>query len=162
MFGGRFSVLTDSLTASDSLKFQFATDGEGNYGYLGADDSFIPFKGGATVHLLGTINTTTNFDISDIVGSKNVGKYSAKNFLVVISSISASKTKGYSSSGSETTASCTISASSTLGTNISYDTTGKVTATPYTGTISTYLKNNYSANDSFIATCNVYFIDNLK
>lgn len=34
----------DSLVASDNLKFQFATDGEGNYGYLGADDSFIPFK----------------------------------------------------------------------------------------------------------------------
>lgn len=26
------------------MKFQFATDGEGNYGYLGADDSFVPFK----------------------------------------------------------------------------------------------------------------------
>lgn len=36
--------LNESLTASDNLKFQFATDGEGNYGYLGADDSFIPFK----------------------------------------------------------------------------------------------------------------------
>ena len=35
-----------SLTASDNLKFRFATDGEGNYGYLGADDSFIPFSGG--------------------------------------------------------------------------------------------------------------------
>lgn len=34
------------MTASDNLKFQFATDGEGNYGYLGADDSFIPFKRG--------------------------------------------------------------------------------------------------------------------
>lgn len=36
--------LNDSLVAEDNLKFQFATDGEGNYGYLGADDSFIPFK----------------------------------------------------------------------------------------------------------------------
>ncbi len=27
-----------SLTASDNLKFRFATDGEGNYGYLRADD----------------------------------------------------------------------------------------------------------------------------
>lgn len=26
------------------MKFQFATDGEGNYGYLGADDSFVPFR----------------------------------------------------------------------------------------------------------------------
>ena len=39
--------VNDSLTAENSLKFQFATDGEGNYGYLGADDSFIPFKSGA-------------------------------------------------------------------------------------------------------------------
>ena len=32
-----------SLTA-DTLKFQFATDGEGNYGDLGADGSLIPFN----------------------------------------------------------------------------------------------------------------------
>ena len=38
--------LNSSLVANDNLKFQFATDGEGNYGYLGADDSFIPFKSG--------------------------------------------------------------------------------------------------------------------
>ena len=34
------------LRAEDGLKFQFATDGEGNYGYLGADGSFTPFKTG--------------------------------------------------------------------------------------------------------------------
>lgn len=34
----------NQLTAQDGLDFRFATDGEGNYGYLGADDSFIPFK----------------------------------------------------------------------------------------------------------------------
>jgi hypothetical protein len=38
-------TLSDSLTASDNLKFQFATDGEGNYGYLKGDDTFVPFKG---------------------------------------------------------------------------------------------------------------------
>lgn len=32
-----------NLTAGE-LQFQFATDGEGNYGYLGADGSLIPFK----------------------------------------------------------------------------------------------------------------------
>lgn len=37
---------TQSLVAEDSLKFQFSTDGEGNYGYLGADGSFIPFSDG--------------------------------------------------------------------------------------------------------------------
>lgn len=37
------------MQAEDDFIFQFATDGEGNYGYLGADDSFIPFKGTMTV-----------------------------------------------------------------------------------------------------------------
>lgn len=41
-------ILNDSLVAEDNLKFRFSTDGEGNYGYLGADDSFIPFKNGTT------------------------------------------------------------------------------------------------------------------
>ena len=38
--------INSNLTASDELQFRFATDGEGNYGYLGADDSFIPFRSG--------------------------------------------------------------------------------------------------------------------
>lgn len=37
------SQINSSLTASDNLKFHFATDGEGNYGFLGADGSLIPF-----------------------------------------------------------------------------------------------------------------------
>jgi hypothetical protein len=40
------------LTASDNLKFRFATDGEGNHGYLGADDSFIPFSSISKVTLV--------------------------------------------------------------------------------------------------------------
>ena len=42
-----------SLTASDNTKFRFATDGEGNYGYLKADDSFVPFKKGGNVTIDG-------------------------------------------------------------------------------------------------------------
>lgn len=38
--------VSSDLTASDGLNFRFATDGEGNYGYLKADDSFVPFKSG--------------------------------------------------------------------------------------------------------------------
>ena len=38
--------LNNCLVASDNLKFRFSTDGEGKYGFLGADDSFIPFKSG--------------------------------------------------------------------------------------------------------------------
>ena len=41
------------------MKFQFATDGEGNYGYLGADDSFIPFKKSAGATLYKLINKST-------------------------------------------------------------------------------------------------------
>lgn len=44
LFTNKRSLLNDSLTASDSLKFQFATDGEGNYGYLKCDDTFVPFS----------------------------------------------------------------------------------------------------------------------
>lgn len=40
--------VNSNLTASDGLDFRFATDGEGNYGYLGADDSFVPFKSGGS------------------------------------------------------------------------------------------------------------------
>ena len=32
--------INNNLTATDNTKFRFATDGEGNYGYLKADDSF--------------------------------------------------------------------------------------------------------------------------
>lgn len=39
-----------NLVADDGTKFRFATDGEGNYGYLKADDSFVPFKGGLFEH----------------------------------------------------------------------------------------------------------------
>ena len=41
------------LTASDNTKFRFATDGEGNYGFLKADDSFVPFKKGGNVTIDG-------------------------------------------------------------------------------------------------------------
>lgn len=50
------------MTTSDNLKFRFATDGEGNYGYLGADDSFVPFKSGGVpedVYTNGKTNTFT-------------------------------------------------------------------------------------------------------
>lgn len=45
----KVNEVNSNLTASDELKFRFATDGEGNYGYLGADDSFIPFKGNVSI-----------------------------------------------------------------------------------------------------------------
>ena len=42
----QFSEQNKNLSADDGLKFQFATDGEGNYGYLGADGSLVPFRSG--------------------------------------------------------------------------------------------------------------------
>ena len=56
-----FEYLINSLTASDSLKFQFATDGEGNYGYLGADDSFVPFS----QNKCGTLTLETTMQMVD-------------------------------------------------------------------------------------------------
>lgn len=40
------SAIKGDLTASDGLGFEFMTDGDGNYGYRGADDSFVPFSSG--------------------------------------------------------------------------------------------------------------------
>lgn len=40
------SAIKGDLTASDGLGFEFMTDGDGNYGYRGADDSFVPFSHG--------------------------------------------------------------------------------------------------------------------
>lgn len=41
------SAIKGDLTASDGLGFEFMTDGDGNYGYRGADDSFVPFSHGS-------------------------------------------------------------------------------------------------------------------
>lgn len=98
--------LNNNLTATDNLKFQFATDGEGNYGFLGADGSLIPFKSGeelsisvstsATLAGVGNdklhqawFTTTIAAEKSDgtvilsesITGnSGRIGEYSSKNF----------------------------------------------------------------------------------
>ena len=46
-------TIVADLTASDNTKFRFATDGVGNYGFLKADDSFVPFKKGGNVTIDG-------------------------------------------------------------------------------------------------------------
>jgi len=43
-----YEEIKQNLTAEDSLEFKFATDGEGNYGYLKGDGTFTPFKSGGT------------------------------------------------------------------------------------------------------------------
>ena len=58
-----------NLTASDNTKFRFATDGEGNYGYLKADDSFVPFKSGDSIGTFYIDNVTiTAFDTNGSLG----------------------------------------------------------------------------------------------
>lgn len=42
------SQLTGTLSGND-VPFRFSIDGEGNYGYLKADDSFVPFRSGITL-----------------------------------------------------------------------------------------------------------------
>ena len=53
--------LMDSLTASDNLQFKFGKDGDGNYGYYGADGSLIPFKknGGITMRQIRLVRGTS-------------------------------------------------------------------------------------------------------
>ena len=90
---GNVTGTTDSLEVDDSnvlatskaLKkvndslggLRFGTDGEGNYGYFGADDSLIPFR--SKVVYLGT---GRSFNIATVVGIENVKRYSADNFIV--------------------------------------------------------------------------------
>lgn len=40
----RTPPIIQHLTAQDNLTFRFATDGEGNYGFLKGDDTFSPFR----------------------------------------------------------------------------------------------------------------------
>lgn len=47
------SAIKGDLTASDGLGFEFMTDGDGNYGYRGADDSFVPFSSGGAGGITG-------------------------------------------------------------------------------------------------------------
>lgn len=83
----------ESLTASDNLKFRFATDGEGNYGYLGADDSFVPFKkSGGKLVKIGSISLSdwagSNSIIIDCTGLDGWESMTNDSFAVVLTSSS--------------------------------------------------------------------------
>ena len=69
MFIVLLTCLNSSLTASDNLQFHFATDGEGNYGFLGADGSLIPFKSEPTV-----ISKTATWSGNDRTTYKNISQ----------------------------------------------------------------------------------------
>lgn len=69
------AFLVSSLTASDNLKFNFATDGEGNYGFLGADDSFIPFIGNPKyIDSASVVATNNNVTATVTISNLTVGK----------------------------------------------------------------------------------------
>lgn len=70
-------TLSDSLTASDNLKFQFATDGEGNYGYLKGDDTFVPFKSGFS---LNACDLRTGGETNPTVISMDISGYSKMTY----------------------------------------------------------------------------------
>lgn len=63
------SAIKGDLTASDGLGFEFMTDGDGNYGYRGADDSFVPFSHGGGVS-------------GEVVSFNGGGSISGCNFVV--------------------------------------------------------------------------------
>ena len=54
------NVLNENLTAEDNLQFRFGKDGDGNYGYYGADGSLIPFKSDAIYNFYGEIYKHAN------------------------------------------------------------------------------------------------------
>ena len=79
----KVNELDGNLTASDGLGFRFATDGEGNYGYLKADDSFTPFKSKITrVELLNTTGYGTK--TVDVKKYKGWEKFTDENFCAYV------------------------------------------------------------------------------
>ena len=92
------SAIKGDLTASDGLGFKFMTDGDGNYGYRGADDSFVPFsRGGAGGNRIESMvaRTSTNFQLFDIGDSTNLKftpKSAASLFLEIFDTVDGSGT----------------------------------------------------------------------
>ena len=85
------SDLNESLTASDNLQFKFGKDGDGNYGYYGADGSLVPFSNLQYMdQLLDAVMSTQNGTYSYTI-SKNTfnGRHSV--FMVIWFPFSAQK-----------------------------------------------------------------------
>lgn len=63
-------LLLDSLVNNSLGGLSFGTDGDGNYGYYGADGSLIPFKSGAeysnAIMIVTYYHYTSNTTITDI------------------------------------------------------------------------------------------------
>lgn len=83
--GDEIDVINTNLTATDNTKFRFETDGEGNYGYLKADDSFVPFSNNhienapfTFYNRYGTGTTVAEGRTGFVVNSKNLKKLTLK------------------------------------------------------------------------------------
>ena len=142
-------------------------------GYAGyADKSFVLGSGsdnisyrnqGASLYLLGTGVKGTSFDISTIVGTANVGNYTADNFIAVISE---NKSKSVTDTGVNdekinhaSTATATVKAPT-----ISYDNTTGV-ATLANGTVTAAVTQKYSNGNSGSSNCTVtvyFFTGNIQ
>ena len=128
------TFLNDSLVNEDNETFNFGIK-DGVRGFYTnpsrADDSFVPFISNTKLMLLGT---GTRFNISDIVGTKNLGKYTVDDFIMIpdfTSSVTSSiqyitYTGGYTYNGSYVRHSVSLKSESKL----TYDnTTGDVIIT---------------------------------
>lgn len=81
----KVNKVNNNLTATDNTKFRFETDGEGNYGYLKADDSFVPFSNNhienapfTFYNRYGTGTTVAERRTGFVVNSKNLKKLTLK------------------------------------------------------------------------------------
>ena len=81
--GEEFSKVNNSLTNEDSETFNFGIK-DGVRGFFTnpsrADDSFIPFSSGGYLAL---VSTSRKFNITNIVGSDNLGKYNVDDFICI-------------------------------------------------------------------------------
>lgn len=83
--------INENLTTSDNLKFRFATDGEGNYGYLKADDSFVPFKSGAKyIGVFSSTFVSWNSETIDISSYANYNNLTIDDIILELVAISRS------------------------------------------------------------------------
>ena len=88
--------IENDLVASDNTKFRFATDGEGNYGYLDSSNVFIPFnknkellgvlRAGETSLVLtdNSITTNSSIDIYTDVYAVNPTNVTVENGSITI------------------------------------------------------------------------------
>jgi hypothetical protein len=154
-FQSQISELNNDLTASDNLKFEFMTDGDGNYGYRGADDSFIPFSS-AVVKLVRNNINSANTQIDVKPSYTDYSSLTANNFLVVETSAKSAEATTYGYAGSGRTTYFTGSYSLPIK---SYNSTsGILTITPsqVTGSGGDHGGQNYSS--SAYITCDVYLV----